>query len=114
MFLVQRFIIWHEKLFFKYIIKIEDNPTFFSISEASLDSPTSAGPSHKRIKRAKLNRSLEWPQESISEEPINMIKGSFTNNHHDHSYERTAVSFFNFHSISFFNFYSFQANCKIC
>ncbi|XP_054721858.1 nucleolar protein 4-like [Uloborus diversus] len=62
--------------------------------EAGIDSPVSqpVGPSKRRAgaRQGKHERSLAWPQEPMSEEPINMIKGDFPNNHHDHAYERIA------------------------
>lgn len=61
------------------------------IKEQFLNSLTSTT-SHAKIKRAKLNTSLKSLQGSMSEEPINIIKGSFTNNHYHPLYEETASS----------------------
>ncbi|KFM78074.1 Nucleolar protein 4, partial [Stegodyphus mimosarum] len=71
-------------------------PLYDGISkeETDAESPvvqSPAGPSRRRaVRQTKHEKSLPWPQEPMNDEPINMIKGDFTNNHHDHSYERTA------------------------
>ncbi|CAL1261588.1 unnamed protein product [Larinioides sclopetarius] len=63
--------------------------------ETGIESPvntTPAGPSGRRraVARYRKHESpMQW-SESMNDEPINMIKGDFSNNNHDHSYERAA------------------------
>ncbi|KAF8785975.1 Nucleolar protein 4 like protein [Argiope bruennichi] len=61
--------------------------------EGGIESPVNqapAGPSGRRRAVARYRKhenQMQWT-ESMNDEPINMIKGDYSNNNHDHSYER--------------------------
>lgn len=58
-------------------VQMHDNSV---IKEDFLNSLTAANSSYKKIKHGKYSRSLKSLQESMLEEPINIIKENFTNN----------------------------------